>query len=229
MGSTGTPKGTGIVSNVDTRTTPMSAEDINQVSGSWSTGYFQTATAFDINNVLRTAAEKNEDVSEAMANRYPSKSAELMKTINAMDRNMHPTDKDMQLLRLTGDSYTEKVFNALGIDSKITDAVHDMKFRGNLGKNQDTYIAELREKMIGARIEEPSYMSCTYNLSLTDSAFKSRRVALEIEAPRGTRGMFSPTKQESEFVMARGSSYNVTDVYFDDKSRRLVFKVRMNT
>jgi predicted RNA-binding protein associated with RNAse of E/G family len=64
-------------------------------------------------------------------------------------------------------------------------------------------------------------------LQLKDSAFKSRRVALDIEAPKGTMGMFSPTRQEAEFVLARNSGYHITNIRFDQKDHRLVFEVRM--
>ena len=226
MGSTGT-KGDGVYSHVDTRTTPMSAEDIKQVSGDWSTGYFQTGTSFGINKSLRRVAEEGVSLDKALDDRFGRDVNEIKKTIEAMDRNMHPIDKDMKLVRLVDSNYTDKLFKSLGVSDEIRKAVNNMTLRGSLGAEQDKYLSELKEKLVGAHVQEPSYMSCSHDLQLKGSAFKSRRVALDIEAPKGTMGMFSPTRQEAEFVLARNSGYHITNIRFDQKDHRLVFEVRM--
>lgn len=243
MGSVGrSPKGTAqpisqgtgnseeIYSDVDTHTTPMSDEDIKQVSDDWHTAYFQTGNAFVINTALRKNAKEGVPIEETF--RKKGKDEEdiqgSLKTIETMDKNMRPTNKEMKLLRLTDGSYIENILINADVSNKVIAAVDNIRFRGNLGSNQDEYLKELNSKLSGLRIQEHGYMSCTYNLSLSDAAFKSRHIALDITAPQGTRGMFSPTGHESEFVGARGSTYDITGVRFDNKLRKLVLEVRMN-
>ena len=119
MGSTG-KSGTGVVSNVDTRHTPMSAEDVKQVSGDWSTGYFQTANAFDINHILRTVEENGTSLKQELEDFYGGiRAANVQKTIDAMDRNMRPIDKDMKVVRMAGRNYADTLFKSLGVDSSV--------------------------------------------------------------------------------------------------------------
>ena len=70
-------------------------------------------------------------------------------------------------------------------------------------------------------------MSSTYNFSLDDSAFTGRRIALDFNVPQGTHGMFSPTGEESEFVFARNTKYEFTNVAWDNENRRLVLSVNI--
>jgi len=228
--SQGTGNSEEIYSDVDTRTTPMSDEDIKQVSDDWSTAYFQTGNAFAINDALRKNAKDGISIEETLRKRGrdDEEIQGSLKTIETMDRNMRPTNKEMKLLRLTDKSYIRDIFANANVSSKVATAVDNIRISGNLGANQEEYLKELNSKLSGLRIKEHGYMSCTYNLSLSDAVFMSRHIALDITAPQGTRGMFSPTGHESEFVGARGSTYDITGVRFDNKLHKLVLEVRMN-
>ena len=235
MGSTGKIRGGDVVrgnrptegvSDVDSRTTPMSDEDKQIVGGidNWSTRYFQTATAFDINKALRSMVDKGYTIDEALSRLGKSDNTieGIKKTIDAMDRNMYPTNKDMEVTRLAKADYAERILKDLDVSSTVINEVNNMWLKGGISEGG---LKQIRDNAIGAKITESGFMSTTYNKSLNDSAFKDRRIRIDMKVAKGTNGMFSPTGQESEFVLARGTSYKINDVTFDNKDHRLVFHV----
>ena len=218
----------GVYSNVDSHYTPMSDEDREIVAGgsNWSTRYFQSSTSFEINDALRTIAETGESLPNALidAGVWESDVADVVETINTMDRNMRPIDKSMNVVRLVDDDYTDKVLGSLGVSNEVLREIGNIRWSGRF---PDSAIKEISDKIIGARVTESGFMSSTYNLSLDDSAFGMRGVKLDFDVPKNTNGMFSPTSSESEFVFARGTKYEFTNVSFDPNDRRLILKVKI--
>ena len=137
---------------------------------------------------------------------------------------MRPTDTDMSVVRLADKDFGDAVFSRLGVSTGALVAIHNMKM---LGKVSDTAMEELRSKLVGARITESSYMSTTYNTSMGDMEFSflDRPIKMEMSVKAGVRGMFNPTGDESEFVLARDTSYVIKGVEFDRNTRKLVLSV----
>ena len=207
---------------MDSRTTQMSEEDKRQVGGGdWENRYFQSSNAFDINEALRVVARDGGDERAELEKRLrriksDADVQETLKTIDAMDRNMKPLNKNIRVVRLADNEYLHAVLNACGVNTN-----------GIWGKLRDAdTLANIKSKIVGAKIFEHGYMSTTYNLSLDDSAFRGRPVKLDMDVSKGTKAMFSPTNDESEMVLARKSGYTIKDVY-TDKDGYLVLSVKV--
>lgn len=220
MGSTGsrvTPQSNAYerFSDVDRKYTPMSRTDRDTVGGDdWDTRYFQTSNAFDINHDLR--AGKKSRLSDP--------------TVQAMDRNMLPTNKDMTVRRLVGETFFSSLIRGLpGMTSGETNELLKLVQFGRIRMSRDeinSLVDKVNSKLSGATFRDDGYMSTTYNLLLTDARFPERPVDLRMSIPKGTKGMFSPTGSESEFVIHRGSNHTIESIEYDFSAHRLVFNTK---
>lgn len=124
------------------------------------------------------------------------------KTVDAMDRNMRVLDDDIYVSRYADDDYAK----ALGIRS-------DNLYVDIIGKRD---LSKL-DNLIGGVVQEKGFMSTSYG-SNEKNFFKTRPVRLEIKAKKGTKALFSPTGEESEMVLARGTKYKIQGFGFDDET-----------
>lgn len=145
----------------------MSTEDYNTMTG-WS-GYFQTGNSFDLNEKLRNGkplSDKNK------------------KVVDALDRNMKPSTKDIQVNRMVGESF----------------------LRDQLGIHSD---ADL-QKAVGKVTVCKAYSSTSYDMS--ENVFSSRNVSLKINAPKGTKMLISPTGEEAEILLGRNTAMKINGI-----------------
>lgn len=197
-------------SDVDSRTTPMSDRDKDIIS----TGvrrYFQSSYSFQINSELRRAADEDN----------PNASIFNNLTVQTMDKVMKPTNKDMDVVRLADGNYLTKVLKNAGItDSALLGKLDDAA--SGWGRFTQSDVNIINDALQNTVINENAFMSTTYNKSLSDSAFTRRKVKIAIKVNAGTKGVFSPTGKESEFVLDRKTGYAVHSVTLGDDGR-LVF------
>lgn len=214
-------------SDVDSRTTYMSDKDREQVGGSsnWESRYFQSSNSFRLNRALREGAmEGDESVQDSLKAYFGRNWEKQLKTVEAMDRNMRPLNKDINVVRLADEGYLASILKSFNIDNAIKERLIDGA--GSWGGSfRQSDVDELNRYLRNndVVITEPSYMSTTYNTSLSDSAFSRRMVKLELSVKAGRKAMFSPTGEESEMVLARNTSHQPYFFYIDNKGR-LTFK-----
>ena len=166
----------------------MSNEDVNQMTDRVS-GYFGTRNSFTINEDLRESAENGWD--------DPILDDMSYATVEALDRNMRPSTRDIQLARMTGDWFLE----SLGIDVDPYD--------------YDEKGLEEMQKAVGKVFSNGGYSSTSFDIE--KNVFKRRPVQLNINAPKGTKMLVSPDQydgevSEAEILLARGTAMKVTGI-----------------
>lgn len=166
----------------------MSNEDVNQMLDRRN-GYFGTPNSFTINEDLREAAEKGWDEPVLDDGSYD--------TVEALDRNMKPSTRDVQLVRMMGDS----IMQSLGID------VDPRHF--------DEKGLEEMQKAVGKIYTNGGYTSTSFDLA--ENAFKGKPVQMNINAPKGTKMLVSPDVydgeiSEAEILLSRGTAMKITGV-----------------
>ena len=202
------------VSNVETRTTSMSKTDAAHIS-SGPYAYFQSWKAFEVNEALRKSADEEIDLDEALdSTDIPSSDVDgFKKTIEIMDRNMQPIDESMQVARFADKYFLTSVMDKLDF--------YDGQMISRLMSDGTPYdppfldgsdVKVLKDKLLGAKITEASYMSSMYSLDDGAKSVLARPIVFKLSLSKGTKGMFSPTGKESEFVIARNSTYEITDI-----------------
>lgn len=222
-----------VYSDVDSRTTPISDED-KAILKNGSNGYFQTANAFMINKAIRQSQKERIPLVDALEYQYrqygystqqsEEKAQKALKVIDAMDRNMHPLDRDINVVRMTTNKWLRTLLQKIGAyDSELknvsTDFLHNIvskrldKINNILSKNDVTYY-------------DQAFNSATYNLKMDDQAFNGRPVRIEYVGTKGTNAMFSPTGKESEVVFDRKSGLNIERMAWDDDKYQLVVYAR---
>ena len=176
----------------------MSAEDVNQMLDR-DHGYFGTGNSFIINEDLRDSAQPRSDLMRAIFGDEPIMTDdESLKTVDALDRNMKPSTRDVQLIRMIGDSF----FDSMGIN------------KGALYEGEEKGTEEM-QKMVGKVYTNAGYTSTSFNVD--DNVFISREVQLNINAPKGTQMLVSPARRygevrEAEILLARGSTMKITAI-----------------
>ena len=225
MGSTGKNNA---FSDVDSRTTPISDEDKEIVGGhALSVRYFQSSDSFDINGALRNAAEFDMSIEEALKSYgwlSATKISDMLKVINTMDKNMHPLDNDINVVRMADNNYLTSLLKNVNLPQDIKNRLDTVAF--GMGTFKDSDVDALRDMITGARVIEGGYMSTTYNTSLSDAAFDFRRIKLNILATKGTHALFSPTGKESEMVLSRTTGYTIVGVRLSEDKKKLILDVR---
>lgn len=166
----------------------MSNADVNQMTDRVA-GYFGTRNSFTINEDLRESAENGWD--------DPVLDDWSYETVEALDRNMRPSTRNIQLARMTGDWFLE----SLGIDADPYD--------------YDEKGLEEMQKAVGKVFSNGGYSSTSFDME--KNVFKSRPVKLNINAPKGTKMLVSPERYgdeiaEAEILLARGTAMKVTGI-----------------
>lgn len=181
-------------SNVATKTTLISEEDKAIMFDKYD-GYLETGNSHYINKDLRR-------------DRYDTMNAEDKLIVDVMDRNMKPLDQDIEVMRMVDTMY----LNALGVN--FGDFLD--------GRDGDeNALNRIRNQLVGGVVKEKGFMSTTYNLDF--KLFSEREVRLNMKVKKGTKALFSPSKKESELVLARGTDYKITSVRAENG--KLVFDV----
>ena len=186
MGSRGN---SGRYSDVDSHTTPMSDEDKEQIGFS-DARYFNSSDSFTINAVLREAADNDDDIDEVLREHVmnsfwhdESDIEKLRATIDAMDRSMSPTNKDMEVTRMADSSYLNRIMSLAGVPQDVQDSLHNA-LRGFTKFNQQD-VDILKSYLTAGTVYESAFMSSTYNKTLSDSAFSSRSIRIDINVIKG--------------------------------------------
>lgn len=154
-------------------------------------GYFGTPKSWALNKSLREqAAEGNPPLDV------------YRETVDALDRNMQPSSRDIKLIRKTD----ENTIRALGLSS------------------YDSYTGAPQEelsKLVGKVFENSGYSSTSYDMH--QSCFSDRPITLAINAPKGTKMLIRPDRwnggivPEAEVLLARGTAMKITGVTVDGK------------
>lgn len=216
----------GETSDVELKETPMSREDRDQVEGDWSKAYFGTGNSFKINGALVALAEAgitdptDEELAAELRNQHVSGENvyETIKTIRTMDKIMRPLSGDINVTRFAKDGMLKRILTANGINMEIPSMADS-------GSNIKNFVDTIRDKIVGTNVFENKYLSTTYDVST--AFFKSRPIKLEILAPKGTMGVFSPVDDEAELAFSRKAGYTINDVSYDEHSRQIVLHVKM--
>lgn len=203
------------ISDVSKRVTDgITAEDKKLLAGDWATRYFQSANSFRINEALREASDRGDTNAAIFSN----------PTVQAMDRSMRPTNADMRVLRKCDNNFLDRIMGLSGVPEDVASRLSSAAM--GLGRFNQADVDVLKSKLVGGTFHENAFMSTTYNNTLSDSAFRGRRITLDISVAKGTPGLFSWTRMESEFVMARTVGQNVADIQITDGGRQLKFITR---
>lgn len=153
-------------------------------------GYFGTPNSFRINKALRINEENGWDDSGLGKNQK--------ETVKVLDKNMKPSTRDVQLVRMMGDSIME----SLGIDVDPFDY-------GEKG------LAEM-QKAIGKVYTNAGYTSTSFDMD--SNVFQRKPVQMNINAPKGTKMLVSPDRwsdgeiREAEILLARGTAMKITAI-----------------
>jgi hypothetical protein len=168
----------------------ISEEDYDAMTGGHGgSGYFQTCNSFDINRTLR-----DEGIGGLTIADY--------ETVRALDRNMKPSTRDVQLDRGVGTSF----FDYFGIDVDVWDI-------------SEGDVERLKEAATGKIYENAGFTSTSFDPN--KNVFKGSTVKLNIKAPKGTPMLVSPTRggwpeadqiEEAEILLARGTAMKITKV-----------------
>lgn len=189
-------------SDVDNRTTPMSDADIEQVVD--IAPYFQSSNSFTINKLLR---EMSDDAS--LEDVFSGWQRRNLETVRAMDRNMLPLNKDINVARMAAQGYLQTIMRGAGFSN---DEVRQATFG-----NQEV-IDKMNARLAGTVVYEKQFLSTSYNTNEFNSAFRDRPLKMNIVGKAGTHAMFNPNKDEwdneSEMVFARGTGHKLMKFYY---------------
>ena len=192
-------------SDVDSRTTPMPEEDITQVTEGWAP-YFQSSNSFRINEVLR-----NMEDGQSLEDAFTGRNEKNLATVQAMDRNMLPLNKDIQVARMAAEEYLSNLMLGAGFTySEMRDAIN----------GDQSVIDRMNAKLAGTKITEKQLMSTSYETNEFDWAFRNRPLKMNIDVKAGTHAMFNPTRSddtESEMVLARGTEHKLLKFYYEHR------------
>lgn len=189
-------------SDVDNRTTPMSDADIEQVVD--IAPYFQSSNSFTINKLLR---EMGDDAS--LEDTFSGWQSRNLVTVQTMDRNMLPLNKDINVARMAAYGYLQTIMRGAGFSN---DEVRQATFG-----NQDV-IDKMNARLAGTVVYEKQFLSTSYNTNEFNGAFRDRPLKMNIVGKAGTHAMFNPNKDEwdneSEMVFARGTGHKLVKFYY---------------
>ena len=192
-------------SDVDTKTTPMSEADIDQVVNS-RRPYFQSSNSFTINQKLRDM--KDGDTVEDV---FTGWHVDNLDTVRAMDRNMLPLNKDINVARMAAFEYLDIIMKSAGF------SMNDVY---NAIDGDREVIARMNAKLAGVIVYEKSYMSTSYRTNSFNGAFTDRPLKMNVTATAGTHAMFNPNPRkednESEMVFARGTGQRLIEFYYSN-------------
>lgn len=154
-------------------------------------GYFGTPNSFQINEDLREAAEKGWDEPVLDDGSY--------ETVEILDKNMKPSTRDVQLVRMLGDSFLK----SMGISDDISTRDYDADGLKEM------------QKAVGKVYTNGGYTSTSFDID--SNVFRGKTVQMNIRAPKGTKMLVSPDIYdgeiaEAEILLARGSAMKITAI-----------------
>lgn len=147
-------------------------------------GYFGTKNSFTINQKIRRGEELTEDE---------------QKTVDTIDRLMTPLPEGIKVTRMATSAFMERLA-AKEYGDLATCAPRD----------EDRCFESLKTALVGGKVTEASYMSTSYDAGKNN--FKTREVKMEINVPKGTKALFSPTDDEAEILLAKNTSYRIDNI-----------------
>lgn len=155
-----------------------------------SEGYFGTPNSFTINEKLRMNDPKRDELAY---------SEEELKTIDTLDKNMKPSTRDVQLVRMLGDSFLK----SMGISDDISTRDYDADGLKEM------------QKAVGKVYTNGGYTSTSFDID--SNVFRGKTVQMNIRAPKGTKMLVSPDIYdgeiaEAEILLARGSAMKITAI-----------------
>lgn len=155
-----------------------------------SEGYFGTPNSFTINEKLRMNDPKRDELAY---------SEEELKTIDTLDKHMKPSTRDVQLVRMLGDSFLK----SMGISDDISTRDYDADGLKEM------------QKAVGKVYTNGGYTSTSFDID--SNVFRGKTVQMNIRAPKGTKMLVSPDIYdgeiaEAEILLARGSAMKITAI-----------------
>jgi 8-oxo-dGTP pyrophosphatase MutT (NUDIX family) len=113
------------------------------------------------------------------------------KLVETLDKNMKPSTRDIKVTRMVGDSFLR---DQLGLRLDNEGNVDESSLKNAVGK-----VTVCK-----------SYSSTSYDMG--ENVFKSRNVKLNINAPKGSKMLVSPTGEEAEILLARNTAFHVKGI-----------------
>lgn len=175
----------------DIQNTTIPKENIYQIEESETFRYTKSSNSKDINDYLRTGTMPRlvkQDWSPEQITRFADS---LKPVVNALDNSMRPLGKNISVARYVDESYLK----ALGLNGKES-------------------IEIVREKIVGTAVTEKAYMSTSYNT--IGNVFREYPVELNIKAKKGSMAYITGNDAEAEIILARNTSYIVSNVAIDE-------------
>jgi len=225
-------------SDVATKSTDISDADKAILDGdsNWY-GYFQTSESWRLNKAIREHEVNGVPLDDAIRAQHPQWNAlspevqesrlnRVKKTLATMDKNMKPLDADINVVRLTTGKWLLSMLKSFGLATPDLNSVDPDVLHYIVQKRMDKINNFLENN--DAIYYDKTFQSATYNLSLSDSAFKDwhHPVRIEYVGTKGTKALFSPTGQESEVVFDRKSGLNIKKLEWDNDHNELIIRAK---
>ena len=160
-------------------------DDDAKILKNQQSGYFGTRNSFDINRKIRSGEELT---------------AEEQKTVDTIDRLMAPLSEGVKVTRMATASFMETIAKKEYSDLETCSP-----------KDEGKCFEALKSAIVGGTVTESAYMSTSYDAS-KNNFMKSRGVQIEINVPKGTKALFSPTDDEAEILLAKNTSYRIDNI-----------------
>lgn len=198
-------------SDADTKTTPMSKADIDQVVNG-RRPYFQSSNSFSINQKLRDMQD-----GDTLEDAFTGWHVDNLDTVRAMDRNMLPLNKDLKVARMAAFEYLDVIMKSAGFSAKdVYNAIDGDR----------EVIERMNAKLTGVVVYEKAFMSTSYNTNSFNGAFIGRPLKMNVTATAGTHVMFNPNPNkldnESEMVFARGTGQRLLGFYYNNNQLQVL-------
>lgn len=148
------------------------------------TGYFESTGSFAINKKIRKG--------EAL-------SPEEQKTVDTIEKYMAPLPEGIKVTRMANSDFMQS------IAKKQYDDLQTCK-----PQDEDKVFETLKKTITGGTVTETAYVSTSYDES--KNVFMDRAVKIEMNVPKGTKALFSPSDREAELLLPKNTSYRIDDV-----------------
>ena len=152
---------------------------------------FDTMTGWDGYFQTSHSFHLNEKLRKAKDGDLSHLSEADRKLVDTLDKNMKPCTRDIKVTRMVGDSFLRE---QLGLKLDLDGNVDEKSLKNAAGK-----VTVCK-----------AYSSTSYDIG--DNVFTSRNVKLNINAPKGSKMLVSPTGKEAEILLARNTALHVKGI-----------------